>query len=291
MATQPVEGGAAHDAQNPGERLAVGETADRAQRPPARLCDDLFGDRPVGVPPGEGGGDQGDRARWSARRGAYLYGRDWAAAEREYEQAIRLSPAYATLHHWYAWRLLVVGRPREGVAELARAESLDPLSTIIGADLADALCIVRRYDESIRQSRKTLELDPNFAVGHYQLGQALVQTGAFDEAIAEFQKAIALSGHLSAFDSNLAYAYATAGRAQEATKIADDLAARADRDQSADANVAVIYVWLGDFDQAIDWLNKAYEARFNPSILLRPARDPLRSDARFKNLLHRIGLS
>jgi hypothetical protein len=50
-------------------------------------------------------------------------------------------------------------------------------------------------------------------------------------------------------------------------------------------------VGIGDDDQAMIWLNKAYEARFNPSILLRPAWDPLRSDARFKDLMRRIGLA
>ena len=99
-----------------------------------------------------------------------LYGWDWQAAEKEYEQAIKLSPGYSTLHLWYAWHLMVVGRTSEGILELRKAESLDPLSLIVGADLADALCIARLYDESVEQSRKTLELDPNFAVGHYELG-------------------------------------------------------------------------------------------------------------------------
>ena len=219
-----------------------------------------------------------------------LYGWDWQAAEKEYEQAIKLSPGYSTLHLWYAWHLMVVRRTSEGILELRKAESLDPLSLIVGADLADALCIARLYDESVEQSRKTLELDPNFGVGHYELGQALVQKQRADEAIVEFRKAIALSGHSGAFDSNLAYAYAVFGQKDEATKILAELAATSDKNHSADANIALIYVGLGDNDQAMIWLEKAYEARFNPSILLRPAWDPLRSDARFKDLRRRIGL-
>ena len=219
-----------------------------------------------------------------------LYGWDWQAAEKEYEQAIKLSPGYSTLHLWYAWHLMVVGRTSEGILELRKAESLDPLSLIVGADLADALCIARLYGESVEQSRKTLELDPNFAVGHYELGQALVQKQRVDEAIVEFQKAIALSGHSGAFDSNLAYAYAVSGQKDEATKILAELAATSDKNHSADANIALIYVGLGDNDQAMIWLEKAYETQFNPSILLRPAWDPLRSDARFKDLRRRIGL-
>ncbi|HWX36245.1 MAG TPA: winged helix-turn-helix domain-containing protein [Steroidobacteraceae bacterium] len=219
-----------------------------------------------------------------------LYGWDWEAAETEYKRAIKLNPGYATAHHWYAWHLMVMGRNSEGISELRKAQSLDPLSLIISADLADALCIAHLYDEAVQQGRKTLEMEPNFAVAHYELGQALEQKHMHDEAIAEFQRAIALSGHSGAFDSNLAYVYAVSGRKVEAIKIVKDLEARHDQNPVADANVALIYVGLGDHDQAMIWLNNAYEARFNPSVLLRPAFDTLRSDARFQDLLRRIGL-
>ena len=219
-----------------------------------------------------------------------LYRWDWEAADREYKLAIKLHPGYATAHLWYAWHLMVMGRPSEGIFELRKAESLDPLSLIISADMADALCIAHLYDESVQQSRKTLEMDPSFAVAHYQLGQALVQKHAYDEAIAEFRRAIELSGHSGAFDSNLAYVYVLSGRTEEAMKLVEDLEARHDQNPSAHANVALIYSGLGDQDQAMIWLNKAYEARFNPSILLRPAFDNLRSDARFQELVRRIGL-
>ena len=219
-----------------------------------------------------------------------LYSWDWDAAEKEYQLAIKLKPGYATAHHWYAWHLMVLGHNNEGILELRKAESLDPLSLIISADMADALCIAHLYDESVQESRRALELDPGFAVAHYELGQAFSQRHMYSEATTEFQKAIDLSGHSAVFDSNLAYVYALSGRKEEATRILGTLEARHDQNPSADANIALIYVGLDDQDAAMTWLNKAYEARFNPSILLRPAFDPLRSDPRFQDLLRRIGI-
>jgi hypothetical protein len=69
------------------------------------------------------------------------------------------------------------------------------------------------------------------------------------------------------------------------------LEARAQRNPSADASIALIYVGLGDSEQAMLWLNKAYDARFYPTILLRPTFDALRSNAQFQDLRRRMGLA
>jgi TolB-like protein/DNA-binding winged helix-turn-helix (wHTH) protein/Tfp pilus assembly protein PilF len=219
-----------------------------------------------------------------------LYGWDWEAAEKEYKLAIRLTPGYATAHQWYSWHLIMMGRNSEGMFELRKAQSLDPLSLIISADIADALCVAHLYDEAVEQSKKTLEMDPNFAIGHYELGQAFEQKHMHDEAIAEFQRAIELSGHSGAFDSNLGFVYAVSGRREEAAKMVKSMEARRDQNPSAGADIALIYAGLGDRDQAMNWLNKAYEAKFKASILLRPAFESLRSDVRFQDLLRRVGL-
>src|SRR5580658_5347465 len=121
-----------------------------------------------------------------------LYYWDWDAAEKQYELAIGLNPGYATAHHWYAWHLFVTGRKSDALLEMRRAENLDPLSLIIRADLAGALCIAHLFDEAVQQSEKTLALDPNFGNGHFELGEALVQKQQYQSAIAEFQKAIEL---------------------------------------------------------------------------------------------------
>jgi TolB-like protein/Flp pilus assembly protein TadD len=219
-----------------------------------------------------------------------LYDWDWKAAETEYERAIELKPGYAPAHQWYSWHLIMMGRNSEAISELRKAESLDPLSLIISADIADALCVSRRYDEAVQQSKETLEMDANFAVGHFELGQAFVQKQLYDGAIAELQRAIQLSGHSGAFESNLAHVYGVLGRNKEAVKILKDLEARHNTNPSVAADIALVYVGLGDRDRAMMWLNRAYEVRFKASILLHPVFDPLRSDARFKDLLGRIGL-
>ncbi len=216
---------------------------------------------------------------------------DWEDAGSEFRRGIDLSPGYATGHQWYAWYLTAVQRNTEAIDEMKKAESLDPLSMIIGADLAEELLIAHRYDEAIKESQKIIEMDPRFAVAHYELGQAFVQKRLYTEAIAELLKAIESSGGSSTCTSNLAYAYAVSGRTDEAVRLLDDLKKRSNHGFSNAPEIALVYVGLNENDQAMASLERAYQERFNPTILFRPAFDALHSDSRFQDLMHRIGLT
>jgi TolB-like protein/DNA-binding winged helix-turn-helix (wHTH) protein/Tfp pilus assembly protein PilF len=215
---------------------------------------------------------------------------DFDSAGKEFRRAIELSPSYATAHHWYAWHLSVLGQYDEAIAEMRKAQNLDPLSLIINADLAELLVIAHSYDESIRQSRKTIEMEPNFALAHNQLGLAYLQKHLNDKAVAELQKAVQLSGGSPTCVANLASAYVVSGNRNEAVKLVSDLKKRSRPSYSYAPEIAVIYAALGDTDQAMNWVEKGYEERFNPSVLLRPGFDSLRSDPRFRDLARRIGL-
>ncbi|PYV44149.1 MAG: hypothetical protein DMG94_13805, partial [Acidobacteria bacterium] len=111
-----------------------------------------------------------------------------------------------------------------------------------------------------------------------------------DEAIAELQKAVQLSGGSPTCVANLARAFAASGKRSEAVKLLGELKTRSGPGHANTSEIAMVYASLGDKDQAMNWLEKGYEDRFNPGVLLRPAFDPLRSDPRFQNLVHRIGL-
>jgi TolB-like protein/Flp pilus assembly protein TadD len=221
-----------------------------------------------------------------------LDGFDWDldSAGKEFLRAIELNPGYATAHHWYAWHLALLHRYDEAIAEMRKAENLDPLSLVINADLAELLALAHSYDESIQQSRKTIEMDPNFGLAHNHLGQAYLQKHRNEEAVAELQKAVQLSGGSPTCIASLARAYAASGKRSEALKLLSDLKKRSNSNYSHASEIAVIYVALGDTDQAMKWLEKGYEERFNPGVLLRPGFDPLRSDPRFQDLVRRVGL-
>ena len=90
--------------------------------------------------------------------------------------------------------------------------------------------------------------------------------------------------------SNLARAYALSGQKDAAAKLLSDLKTSSTPGFSHASEIAAIYVSLGDTNEAMNWLEKGYAERFNPGVLIRPGFDPLRTDPRFKNLVHRVGL-
>jgi TolB-like protein/DNA-binding winged helix-turn-helix (wHTH) protein/Flp pilus assembly protein TadD len=219
------------------------------------------------------------------------YDWDWEAAGKEFTRGIELSPDYAIGHEWYGWHLAALGRHGEAVAEVEKAVSLDPVSPSIGADLAEELLVAQRLEEAVNQSRKTITLDPFFGPTHYVLGQALVQEHNFDEGIAELRKSLELSPGSTAFTANLAYAEAVSGMRVEAAKILNGLKIRSPQGMPNAPEIAMVYVGLGEKDQAIAWIEKAFAERFSPWVLMRPCFDPLRSDPRFQDLIQRNGIA
>ena len=216
---------------------------------------------------------------------------DWSAAENEFRRAIDLNPGYATAHHWYAWHLSLMGRHGDAIAAMKKARSVDPLSLIINADLAEILLIAHFDDESMQQSRRTIEMDPDFALAHNQLAEAYLRKQMRDDAMREFQTALRLSPGSPIYAANLARAYVSAGRRADAEPLLQQLKEGANAAYSPAAEIAMVYTALGDKNQAMAWLDRGVSERFNPGVLLRPGFDSLRADPRFQDLVNRMGLT
>ncbi len=221
---------------------------------------------------------------------AAVYDREWAAAEHELNRALELDPSSATAHLVYFWVLKALGRHEKASEKIKRAQELDPLSSMINQNVAFHFWWVRRYDEAIEQARKILELNPYAAIIHWILGLAYLGKGIHTEAITEFQKAIALSSGEWEADGWLGYAYALAGRRDEALRVLSELSGLRKQRYVEAFGIARIYVGLGEKEQALSWLEKAYEEHAVWTVYLKvdPTLNPLRSDPRFQALLRRM---
>lgn len=218
------------------------------------------------------------------------YDWDLEGAEREFKRALELNPGYATAHHWYAHYFLAGGQPEQAIAEIRRAQALDPLSFIINVGVGWCLYHARRYDAAIQEYRKALDLNPDFPLTHCTLGMALVQKKAYEDGLGEFNKAKALPGSPTFAMANIAGTYALSGRAAEARRLLAELQQSASQQYVPAIYVAAIYTALGEHDKALDWLQRGYDERSDYMIYLRtePWADSLRSDPRFQRLLERI---
>ena len=218
---------------------------------------------------------------------------DFEGAERDHQKAIALAPNYATAHQWYGELLRKLGRSDEAIAELQRARELDPLSLVINASLGQTLFYAGRYDEAILQLRKVLEINATFASAHGMLGRCYTMKEMYGEAIAEHQKAIALSNGGYFELGGLAITLAKSGKRNEARKIREQLTDRQKHEYVDRATLASLHFVLGDKEEALSNLEKAYEDKSTglAYIKVNPAYDDeFRSHPRFRELLRKVGL-
>lgn len=218
---------------------------------------------------------------------------DFSGAEREYKRAIELDPHSPLGYHRLGSCLQVTERFDEALANLKRALELDPLSLLVSSLLAFNLYLRRQYDESIEKYKKVLDMDPNYLQARFGIGLPYEQKGMYEEAITAFEEAKILSDDVtSEAMASLGYTYAVSGQVRDAEKVLADLSRRSRGHYVSPYGIAKIYVGLGENDLAFEWLERAYDERSEYLVWLRidPRLDRIREDARYPNLLQRVGL-
>ena len=228
------------------------------------------------------------------------YDWDWLGAQSDFQQALKLNPKYPTAHQWYGSYLMQMGEFSLAKQEIEEAHKLDPLSPIIGANTGLYSYYEHNYDDAIAKYKSTLESDPDFWVARHYLALAYVQKGKYQEAIAELRKLIKApeSGPVSdkvvaaetEASASLGFAYGLGGRQREARAILRQLETLSQRRYVSPLYFAIVYAGLKETDKAIDYLNKAFDARHPGLVLIRiePMFDGLRGDERFKQLIKRF---
>jgi tetratricopeptide (TPR) repeat protein len=218
---------------------------------------------------------------------------DFAGAEREHREAIRLSPGDARARYFYGLQVMLMGRLAEALRELTRALELDPLSKQVLSALAYLHYYAGNYEDALRECRRTIALDATYFEIYGCLGLTQLALGRTSEAIEAFDEADRLTGRqFPLARAFLAYAMGLAGRSADAREVLDGVYAASQQTYVPPAYLAVGEIGLGNLEPAFAALEQAYAAKDGTLLYLRilPVFQPLRSDPRYESLCRRLAL-
>jgi len=214
---------------------------------------------------------------------------DWAGAEQKYRRAIQIDPQSAAARESYAYMLVIQARVAEAREQIEKAAPLNPLGYRIPHIRDYAAMLEGRYDDAERENATAMALVPDNPMVYGLRGFIHSLSGRHEEAIQDFHKGVELTKS-SLFLGELGWAYGLAGKKPEAEQMLKKLLA--ERSETQPCDIASVYTGLGDQDRALDWLEKAYQARdlSMREIRMNPAWTPLRDNPRFRQLVEKIGL-
>ena len=226
----------------------------------------------------------------------YVHDWDFPGAEEEFKRAINLSPGNANVHLWYGNYLAQAGRFDESISEMNTAQSLDPLSPVLGSLAATPLLGSRQYDKAIEQLHKVKELDPNLPLPRMFLQQAYEGKGDFASASYEWQQVALGSGEkpeiVNARAEKLRRGFAKGGERGYWQTQLEFLKADSKQSPADSYSLAVLYARVGDQNRTFQCLEKAFQEHSQDLtlwLLTEPAFDSFRTDPRFQDLLRRMG--
>ncbi len=218
----------------------------------------------------------------------YLW--EWDEADREFLRAIELNPNYPTVHHWFSNNLRERGDYKKALAEIKRAQELDPLSGIINVNLGILLALNGDTTAARAQLNRTIEMDRGWFNGYYWMGMVDVMDGRLSDSITNLQKSVDLNKDALRPQGMLGYSLGASGRRSEALELLKEIENRNSEGVAAASNIATIYIGLGDKEKAYEWLEKGFQDKdieISRSDWF-PQFNSLREEPRFKALMQKV---
>ena len=209
---------------------------------------------------------------------------DWVPAEAAFKRAIDLNPHEPQARIFFSHFLAMLGRYEESDVQGKRALEIDPFNPFTQLLFGIQRGLTRRFQEAI----DALAIMPPNPLASYQLGWDYHMLGKPEEGVRHFAQYLAMVGNAEA-----AEALAQAGDPKTASKNAAEILAERSRTTFVKPIVVVmLFAWAGDFDQAFEWLERAFEVRDHDLAYLGAlaASDEFAADPRYKEMLQRMKL-
>jgi serine/threonine protein kinase/tetratricopeptide (TPR) repeat protein len=220
---------------------------------------------------------------------------DFAAGIAESKKALELDPNDSMALVWYAQDIAQLGgHTQEAMAAASRAYQLDPLSPSVAFNVGYAQALAGFPDDAITTCGKVAQDNPSYARSHWCLVRAYWAKGDHAKVVEEWTRYAQALGSLSEtqFANALAEGFQAGGWKSAMQKGIEARLKERKSDPTSPFEIALLYTELGNKDQAFLWLDTAYRERDFQMLGLNThfALAPLHSDARFAELVKKVGL-
>ncbi len=217
---------------------------------------------------------------------------DWEAAQVEIDLAIQLNPGSTLVRNNAAWHYICTGEHEDALIQAQLALALEPSSLLRQLLVARVFLHSGRFRQAVAIMSSILDVDANFYIARRYRAQALLLNGSPEKALNDLERLPQERGEDPSFRlPMLGRAYADLGDKRKAAEICDMLKQLASTDYVVRWNLAIVSIGLGRLDEALDYLETAYEEHeaTMPFLKSLPWFEPISGNPRFRRLLQKIG--
>ena len=220
---------------------------------------------------------------------------NWPEAKKNFLRSLELNPRYTQAHSWYGWNYvtLVEGRFDAGEKHGEQLVKLEPLSAYFNGTYSLILATVGKLEQALEVCRAGIELDANSFICLISEGNILMGLKQYEESMVSFEKAMRISNRHHFAVNGLIWDYCLTGNIEKARSLMRELKERDGKEYISKTFTAVSAAYLGDLDEAFDYLDQAYDDRDPILLNLRHEKwgpPQFRNDPRFQRLLEKVGL-
>lgn len=217
---------------------------------------------------------------------------DWEGALAALDAAVEISPSYEFARRGRGYALAYLGRYEEARRDVDHALIVDPLN----AQVTHMAGLVYEWSGDAERAaslyREATALDSGNPNGRHALGLLRCHAGATQEGIALLEEARQISAEDPLIVGDLGWCFAIIGRRDDARALLADLRERTHREWVSPIALARIHIGLGEEDEALLELERAYQERAYTIVALdvETRWDPIRARSRFQDLRRAVGL-
>jgi len=189
----------------------------------------------------------------------FSYDWNWDAAQKSFNKALAINPSNPEARRWLSHLYMILGQVTEAMNEIEMGINIEPDSALMLTTKSHYLLSIGQLDQSLETAIEAEKKDPQFVTSHKRLGLAQTFKGNFEAAFETYKRGDKF--YQGRYELDKAITFALMGNKKEAISILNTELLQKDKKIVSSSNIANAYYYIGDYDNALNYLKMAIEEK------------------------------